>query len=257
MRTLIIAPHMDDEVLGAGVLIQRRLQQGVFVRVVTMMGRRYGYGAMSKEENRQEAVCAEEARKILGYQEVSHYFQPEGEPGLVGYYRILRLVEENLHYFNPTEVVIPALTDLNQDHRHLNDVCRIALRPANLRKVGRVLAMRAFDPPPSSATYYIAHDGAEFEKKGEALEKYGREWRSGFHPRSWQNIEAAHRILGSRIGAEYAEGFDLILQRECHEGSDYGRNRIHRDQSDRVVDEARTDDGDRAGGLGPPMHHAV
>jgi LmbE family N-acetylglucosaminyl deacetylase len=230
VRTLIIAAHMDDEVLGAAVLIQRRVVEGIYVRVITIFGRRYGYGKMDAEENQREAVCAERARKILGYPDLMHYLQMEGEPGKVGYYKLLKDIEENLHYFNPTEVVIPAATDLNQDHRHLHEVCRIALRPANLHNVTRVLAMRAFDPPPSDATYFLPHDSIAMQKKLDALSCYVREVRTGAHPRSEENLRAAHRLLGARVGAEYAEGYDVVLQREDnHEGCDHGRDGVHRE----------------------------
>ena len=58
----------------------------------------------------------------------------EGEPASVGFYDLLEPIERELREFQPDEVVIPSADDLNQDHRHLNHVCRIALRPIESAK---------------------------------------------------------------------------------------------------------------------------
>lgn len=90
-RTLIFAPHMDDESLSAGGLIQQRIAHGWEVRVVALSGRVYDYGAVSEEST----IVAEQmdfmkACRILGATVAGSFNLCEGEPAKLGYYTALR-----------------------------------------------------------------------------------------------------------------------------------------------------------------------
>jgi len=106
------------------------------------------------------------------------------------------------------EVVIPSALDMNQDHRFLNDLCKIALRPANMGNVTRVLESRSFDSNLTRPLYYITFSHEVLGRKERALEAYTTEFRYGYHPRS------LHTVLGSYCNSGYAEGYDLIFNRE-------------------------------------------
>ena len=121
----------------------------------------------------------------------------EGEPATVGYYELLEPIERELREFQPDEVIIPSADDLNQDHRHLNHVCRIALRPINLRNVRRVLEFVGLDGRLRQPTYYIALTRSELELKLSAINCYRRERRELPSPRAPENVEAQARVWGA------------------------------------------------------------
>lgn len=215
MRTLIILAHQDDEALSCGGLIQDRLMRGNKVYLITMFGRKYEYGRQDQAMELRQQADYEKACAELGMQwgTYNHVGLEEGEPSKVGYYAPLEAVERRLKLFPANEVVIPSKLDMNQDHRHLHDVCRIALRPANLHKVDRVLIAHAHEGDCSEANYFVQLSDEMLEKKLKAVETYSTEVRYSPHPRCRENIVAHARIAGSKVGAKYAEPYTLWMQR--------------------------------------------
>ena len=65
MRVLVIAPHMDDEVLGMGGTISKHVSEGDEVYVCFVAHRIYEH-KYDEEKNRVEIQCALKAKKILG-----------------------------------------------------------------------------------------------------------------------------------------------------------------------------------------------
>lgn len=215
-RTLVICPHMDDEALSCGGLILTRLvDPKAQVRVLTLSGRVYDYGREDEGQSLPEEYRDyQESLALLGVTSHEVMNMAEGEPGKLGFYAPLEAIEKNLQTFQPTEVVIPSGADLNQDHRHYNHVCRIALRPANLGMVTRILETFSFDSEGGVRNYFVPMSESVLSHKLSAVNCYRRERRVGAHPRSEENIIANHRVLGSKVGAQFAEGYSLIMQKE-------------------------------------------
>lgn len=215
-RLLVIAPHMDDEALSCGGLILTRLQYSkATVKVLTLSGRVYDYGRESEEDSfTREYADYQKALEILGVDNFETLNLKEGEPAEVGFYSVLESIEKNLKTFNPTEVVIPSASDLNQDHRHYNHVCRIALRPANLGAVSRIMESYSFDSEGGDHNYFISMNRKMLDTKLKAIWQYERERRGGHHPRAVQNMKAHHRVMGARVGVEFAEAYSLIMNKE-------------------------------------------
>lgn len=216
-RTLVLVAHMDDEALSCGALIQNRVKRGVEVQVASISGRVYDYGEVSEAQTfTEEYRDFKTACGILGLasEQFTVFNRVEGEPYSLGYYNPLKVVERLLADFKPDEVIIPSANDLNQDHRHYADVCRIALRPANLGGVSRILAARAFDSTLTEPTYFVPFDRAALSVKLQAVAAYRNEVRTLPHPRAPENIEAYHRVMGAKAGVEFAEAYDLIFSKE-------------------------------------------
>lgn len=211
MKTLVICAHMDDEAFSCGGLICTRVQQGHEVFVMTLFGRNYGPCESEDAAWKAESEDFQAARAVLGYNQHSNACNDEGEPSRVGYYSLLRAIEKRLRLFAPREVVIPSSEDLNQDHRHLADVCKIALRPANLFPVERVLEARSFDSRVQECSYYVPMSRTVLDVKLAAMACYRREARYGTHVRSPVNAEALHRVFGAKSGHEFAEGYGVHL----------------------------------------------
>lgn len=224
-KTLVVVPHMDDEAISCGGLIQNRLKKSSSrVHVVVVCDRKYPgiesnpdtYSVVQAQQyedfKKSLKVLAEEAPGFISH---SSYLQEEGEPYKAGYYDWLDIVEGELRTPGGyDEVVIPAPLDLNQDHRHLYDVCRIALRPANLGPVKRILMWHAMDGVlNASPNWFEPLNLFDLEQKKKAIACYSTEMRYGPHPRSLSNIEAQARVWGSACGYDFAEPFSLLLNR--------------------------------------------
>jgi LmbE family N-acetylglucosaminyl deacetylase len=134
-RTIILAPHPDDDVIAAGGLIQRVLAMGGEVRVVFITdgennpwpqrfterkfflaaGDRQTWGAM----RRQEALCS---LSRLGVNQSSAIFLGLPDQGISALARrgdgrlcdaLIKVVTD----FQPTLIISPSTFDLHADHR--------------------------------------------------------------------------------------------------------------------------------------------
>lgn len=213
--TLVIASHMDDETISSGGLISRRVEEGHEVCIMTLLPRTYDYG--KTQVFSEEMKDLREAAMVLGVPGDKVWcvaVGPEGEPAKIGYYPVLKKIERMLEKLVPNEVIIPSDRDLNQDHIHLSHVCKIALRPANLGAVHRVLMALGCDGTTQEANYIVPLHGHHLDRKLEALACYKRESRVGAHPRAPENITAMARHYGVKAGHSFGEPYKLVLERE-------------------------------------------
>lgn len=215
MRTLLIMPHLDDEAISCGGLIQYRRMAVDDVAIMTIYGRVYDYGQESVSSSIDaELQDATDAASILGSPRQMCLNMNEGEPSQVGYYKVLKEIEGFLSQWEPDEVVGPSADDVNQDHRFLAHVLGIALRPGNLGRVKRRLEFIALDGNVRQPNYFVRMSEEVLDRKIAAVAAYRREAREGNSPRSPENIRAMARVWGAACNARYAEGYRLVFQRE-------------------------------------------
>ena len=218
-RLLIIAPHPDDEVIGAGGLIQRVAARGGDVRVVfvtagennpwpqRVMQRKWlitdkdrrAWGAMRRRE-------AAESLAALGAPEHAPIFLDFPDTQIArmareGDERLTEILRTIIRDFQPTLLVSTSAQDFHADHRAVAWFAHHALRGAG-------------DNAPEIVTYVVHGDGAP-HRLHVSLQLTDRE-----RERKRQAIErhASQLVLGRRRFLSYAQAredffspeFDLV-----------------------------------------------
>ena len=133
----VLAPHMDDEVLGCGGTIAIHAQAGAKVSVIFLTDGRYGGSVDAAASNnthgfdRQALVDlrkleARRAAEILGIQSV--YFLDAEDSRLHADELVAGRLREVLESERPDIVYLPFFLERNQDHRAANDVLFAATR---------------------------------------------------------------------------------------------------------------------------------
>jgi LmbE family N-acetylglucosaminyl deacetylase len=127
---LVFAPHQDDETLGCGGTILRKMQAGAPVQVVFMTD---GSGSHSwlipaeelKVMRRREALLA---CRTLGVGEANVHFL-DFPDGRLGEHKMAGVgaVEQILAGFTPAEVYLPFAEEPPPDHAATNQIVRAAL----------------------------------------------------------------------------------------------------------------------------------
>lgn len=130
-KVIVFAPHPDDEILGCGGTIARKLSEGYDVSIVFMTDGRNTYlklfGITSeptplklKEIRKEEA---KRAAKVLGLQEENLLFL-DIEDGMLekNEGRVQEKVIEILSKASPAEVYFTYEKDFNTDHRVTNHI---------------------------------------------------------------------------------------------------------------------------------------
>jgi len=194
MKNLIIAPHIDDEVLGCYSV----LNVDTFVCYMGVENRSY----VSAEERvrEMESAVSELKFKWTLFNHTVNQYRCEN---------MIAQMEELINLHKPERVYIPQFS-YNQDHRAVYDAAMVALRHHDLNWfVNKVFV---YEQPHSlswpytdfKANYYIGMDVAE------KIRIYGLYKSQVRGHRSSAFIEAMARLRGEQAGLQYAEGFECI-----------------------------------------------
>lgn len=218
-KVLVIAAHMDDEVLGCGGAILKHKAAGDKVTVIFVAHRIYNH-RFDKKKNETEKSHALKAKKVIGYDNV--FFLGLNDERLDACLQdIIIPLEKHVKAIKPDIVYLPFRQDNNQDHRAVFDAARVVLRPTATTFIKEVnmyeVSSSTEQSPPLLETaflpnFYINIKGY-IDKKIKGLSCYETEKRRYPHPRSEKALKALARKRGTEIGYDYAEAFVSIRRK--------------------------------------------
>jgi LmbE family N-acetylglucosaminyl deacetylase len=128
---VVLAPHMDDEVLGCGGTLARHVQAGASVAVIFLTDGRYGSRANaalpdSERERAERALMdlrkqeARQAAGILGVGDITFLDEEDGR--LRADPRVCLQLRQLLEQRQPDIVYLPFFLDNHRDHRATSSV---------------------------------------------------------------------------------------------------------------------------------------
>jgi LmbE family N-acetylglucosaminyl deacetylase len=213
-RLVVIAPHPDDETLGAGGTMARFAAEGCEVSVLIVSGHLPPlYPPEAFETTRREA---KEAMALLGVAE-THFLEipatkvherPVAEVnGAVG-----RFVRER-----EPEIVLLPFPDRHIDHRVIFDASVVACRPVYPSAPRIVLAYETLSEThwnvpgiePAFVPELFVDISATLASKEDALRCYASQINDA-PSRSIDACRALARFRGSQNGCEHAEAFKVV-----------------------------------------------
>ncbi|MFE6385247.1 PIG-L deacetylase family protein [Nocardiopsis dassonvillei] len=198
-HALIIAPHPDDETLGAGGTLARLASEGVLVHVLVP-----GVPEVDADLRAKEFDAACHALGAADHLMVPNV--PTDPYDLVGF--LESGTRMGLNRLTPDLLLLPAEGSHHHDHRRLHKATLAAARPRHGTPV--VLGYRGPDdywPEPSEPARISVDITRTQSVKREALDCYASQLFSDPHPRSLSRIQAMESLAGSRAGVEAAEQF--------------------------------------------------
>lgn len=212
----VIAPHMDDEVLGAGATIARFAAEGERVHVVTVTR---GRPPLYPEE--VDARCraeAEEAHRRLGVA-ASHWLGlPAAELDTLPHREVNERVGSQIAEIDPDELYVPFVGDVHRDHQLVFEAALVAVRPHGRRVPAAVYAYETLSETNWNAPYLTAGfrpthfvDVSEhLDAKLDALRCFTSQLRKFPHERSLDAVRALAMLRGAAIGVPAAEAFVAV-----------------------------------------------
>lgn len=213
-RLVVIAPHPDDETLGAGGSISRFAAQGVDVSVLVVSGHLPPlYPQEAFDTTRREA---EAAFKTMG---VSQYEFMQVPATLVHVTPVAELngrINRFVRDAEPDWVMLP-FPDRHIDHRWIFDASVVACRPIHSKAPTTVLTYETLSEThwnvggiePSFIPDLFVDITDFMDRKIEALNCYA----SQVHEAPSRSLEAARALAkfrGSQNGCGYAEAFKVV-----------------------------------------------
>jgi N-acetylglucosamine malate deacetylase 1 len=218
MRVLVIAPHPDDETIGAGGALARHIALGdeVLWCIVTQ-----GYSPPWSEETLISAgKQIDQVQKIYGFHEVFRLGFPTVKLNTVPHIELCTAIQEVMKESNPDIVYTTSRNDANLDHRIVYDCTLVAVRPLPGNTVRRILSYEiGYTGPfgvPAGASLFLPNVFINvtpyMNKKLAAMKCYETELREAPHPRSIEGIKLLARSRGLSLGFEFAECFELVRE---------------------------------------------
>lgn len=124
-RVLLLAPHVDDETIGAGATLRKYAEQGGHVTVAYLTDGAGSVSELKKDELvRRRKDEANEIKDILKISEMVFFDEPDGE--LTSHDRIQEKVKKLILDKRPEVIYCPVYVDCHSDHiatgRILKDV---------------------------------------------------------------------------------------------------------------------------------------
>lgn len=215
-RVLIIAPHPDDESLGAGGTAAKFAARGDHVFVLIVSGHLPPlYPAEAYERTVQEAMRAFE---ILGVSDHRFLEIPATMIGDIPVSDLNGRIGAVVQEVAP-DIVLCAYPDRHIDHRQIFDSVMVATRPVGVG--ARIKILAAYETlsethwnAPHIEPNFIPNwvvDISGFERqKLDAVACYGSQIPEWPGPRSIRAVEALGRFRGTQAGFAFGEGFHII-----------------------------------------------
>lgn len=215
-RTLVIAPHPDDEVLGCGGTIARLARAGldVFVSIVTT-GQPPAYSAESVARVRAEAASA---HALLGIRDTRWLDLPAARLFDIPHADLNAAIAGIVTELRPDTLLIPFIGDIHLDHQLTFLSALVASRPHQARFPTTILAYETLSETNWNAPYltpgfvpnvFIDITGT-LEAKLQAMRAFTSQLRQFPHERSTETLRALAMLRGATIHCAAAEAFVLI-----------------------------------------------
>jgi len=216
LAKLVIAPHPDDEVLGAGGAMARWAREGHSVQVAVVTRGRPPLYAEDEEDR-----CREEARAAHGRLGVAATWclgLPAAELDGLPHRELNGKVAEVIRACAPDELYLPFPGDVHLDHQLVFHSALVAARPNRAGYPRRVYAYETLSETnwnapflaPSFVPNHFVDITATLEAKLEAMALYRSQLRPAPHERSLGALRALATLRGATVGLGAAEAFVTI-----------------------------------------------
>jgi LmbE family N-acetylglucosaminyl deacetylase len=212
---VVLAPHMDDEIIGPGGTVIRHLAAGCSVSFVIVtdggagdpravaLSSKQAYVETRKQESRRAA-------EIVGVKDLVFLDGPDGEltdtPGMIA------AMEKIFAERKPGIVYAPAVTDNHRDHWGTNRILRRVLDrlPAAAKRDLVIRGYEVWTPLPANRMVDIS---GVVEKKRAAIEAFESQTKMVDYSRAILGLNQ-YRSMRGFFGKGYAEAF---LESSCDE----------------------------------------
>ena len=218
MRVLVIAPHPDDEIIGVGGTIAKRVKNGDEVSVcIVTKGKEPLFREDFIEQGRRECRKAD---SMLGVKETIFLDFPAVMLETVPRHILNNAISETIQKIKPDEVYIPHRGDMQLDHQIVVDAAMVAVRPKYEHVVKRVYAYETLSETgwniPNTVNEFIptVYENIEdtLSLKLNSMSVFQSQLAAFPAARSVEAIEALAKFRGATVNVGAAEAFSLIRE---------------------------------------------
>lgn len=224
MNCLVVVAHPDDEVLGAGALMNKISREGGTVSVCVMDGTVRARSARPDDAALEHDISSSMAS--LGVSRVLRGPFPNIQMNTVPHLQLVQFIERAIEETGPDLVITHHPADTNNDHLQTSLACQAAIRLFQRRPEVRPVKEFWYMEVPSATDWSVNRAMLPFtpntfievgregiQKKIDALGEYRGVMRPYPHPRSPEALMGLAAYRGGQAGLEYAEAFECVFRR--------------------------------------------
>lgn len=223
MKTLVVAPHPDDELLGCGGTVLRRVKEGGVVGWLLMSALTKERG-WSDERINDRCIEIDQVRQRFSIKS-SHFYAlnfPTTELDQIPMTKLVGDVSAVFSDFQPEEVLLPHPGDVHSDHRVTFDAASACTKWFRYPSVKRVMTYETlseteFGLNPVESTFrpnLFVNISSFLETKLSMLSIYRSELGQHPFPRSQESVQALALLRGAQSGFNAAEAFQILKEAE-------------------------------------------
>lgn len=219
MKTLVVAPHPDDETLGVGGTLLRRKSEGAKVAWLIVSGISVESGWSAEKVVRRD----DEIRRVgelFGFDETFVLDFPTTRLDQLPMSDLVAGISQVFKSFEPEEIFVPHPSDVHTDHRVVFNAVASCTKWFRNPYIKRVLAYETL----SETDFGLGNDNGFcpnvfvdiepfLDRKLRAMEIYKSELGTFPFPRSHEAICALAEVRGVAAGFKAAEAFQLLRER--------------------------------------------
>ena len=220
MKTLVIAPHPDDEILGVGgTLLKRKSQGHSLAWVIVTKPSEILKWSESKIKKREEQI--QKIKSEVGFDMIYQLNFLAAELSHTSLPSLIKSLSETIRDFSPEEIFFPHHGDVHSDHEIVNKAVISSSKSFRNHFLKRLIAYETL-----SETEYgldktkvffpnLYIDISKFlEKKINLLNIYSSEIDKFPFPRSTESLISLAKYRGSSCNCLAAEAFEILKQIE-------------------------------------------
>ena len=216
MRTLVVAPHPDDETLGVGGTLLRRKSEGAETAWLIMTE----IDVLQEYKSRQRKSEILRVSEIMGFDAIYELRLPTTKLDQVPMVELVQRIGKVVKEFQPSEIFLPHPSDVHSDHKVTFEAAISCTKWFRNPSVKRILAYETLSETEFGLSkvhnfhpnYYVNIESF-VDQKIMAMNIYESEISNFPFPRSEESIRSLSSLRGSSSGFKAAEAFELL--KEC------------------------------------------
>ncbi len=219
-KTLVIAPHPDDETLGCGGTLFRHKLEGddLYWLIVTCISNNSGW---SKDEVNRRNEEIDKVSKKFAFKDVFNLSIPTTKIDTIPLSELISKITNIYKKVEPEIIYMPFVDDVHTDHRIIAEVVQSTFKWFRNPFINKILM---YETPSETDFNFISQRkfhanvfidiSNHIKDKIEAMKIYESEMGEFPFPRSEKSIRSLAALRGSQSGFKSAEAFELVFERK-------------------------------------------
>ena len=220
MKTLVIAPHPDDEILGVGGTLLKRKSQGHKLAWVIVTKPSSVLDWSEKQISKRKAQIKDITNK-LDFDKVYQLDFPAASLTQDYLPSLIKSIDQTIKDFSPNEVFFPHIGDVHSDHKIIHKAVLSASKSFRNSKLKRLIVYETL----SETEYGLDRSKVFFpnlfiditkflDQKINLMKIYSSEIEDFPFPRSKESIKSLAKFRGTSCNCLAAEAFEILKQIE-------------------------------------------